>query len=445
MADFYSLRDAMFVTPFPVARQVFQSSWEADAMAEMMKFRTIVDGTAQDVSARRKIGDKLSAEWIIPGQVISPSKDPKIVEVVTRLRFMAKQPKIPTAQRRNYNSPQGTYGVDPLVKKVFQVLKDISRDIWSTAINGVYIDTAAIVAGGGLTSANILATGTVITPGPYNDPQRGQGALDFSFAKKALRFKSAGDNDFGDYVAFAPGDKVTLRSQHIAGYITLTTAASYPSSDANCLIEFSSSTQQPDGLVNLIDPSMILSNSIPTALNFSHLDQLQTKLNPAYRDNPMTCYVLHSREINALKDRARQFGGAKLEDKPFGEEMRDLPEFMGMAPRMVPHYNGHPILVNDRIPDVILAGKPVHPAYMVCLDPEVMEDADSSYGGFYGIVRGAPDGAVLEGANGMGFSIIDLGTLQNETSDAMRVTWEGAWALGSSGAAAKFENFWQAF
>ena len=445
MADFYSLRDAMFVTPFPVARMVYQSSWEADALAEMLKFKSITDGTAQVVYARRKTGDKISTDWIVPGQVIQPAADPKIVEVVTRLRIMTKQPKVPSHQRDNYNSAMGTYSQDPLMKKVFLMLKDLARGIWDTAINGVYIDTAKIVAGGGLTSANILATGTVIAPGPYNDPQRGQGALDFSNVRKALRFKSPGDNDFGDWVPFNPGDRVTLRSQHIAGYITLTTAASYPSSDANCLIEFSSSTQQPDGLVNLVDPSQIMSNATPTAINFSFLDQLITKLNPAYRDNPMTCYVMHSREINALKDRARQFGGAKLEDKPFGDEMRDLPEFMGMAPKMVPHYSGHPILVNDRIPDTILAGRAVHPIYLVCLDPEVMEDAETESGGFYGITRGTPDGAVMQGTSGMGFQIKDIGTLQNETSDAMRITWEGAWCLGSSGAAAKYENFWQAF
>lgn len=445
MADFYSLRDAMYVTPFPVARQVYQSSWEADAMAEMMKFKMITDGTAQTVYARRKSGDKISADWVVPGQVIQPAADPKIVEVVTRLRIMIKQPKVPTHQRTNYNASMGTYGMDPLVKKVMIMLKDLSRDLWDTAINGRYIDTASLMAGGGLTAANILGTGTTISPGPYNDPQRGQGAIEFSFARKALRFKSPGDNDFGDWVPFSPGDRVTLRSEHVAGYITLTTAASYPSSDAHSLVEFSSSTQKPDGLVNLIDPSMIMSNPSPTGINFSHLDSLITKLNPAYRDNPMTCFVMHSREINALKDRARQFGGAKLEDRPFGEEMRDLPEFMGMAPRMVPYYSGHPILVNDRIPDTILAGKPVHPIYMVCLDPEVMEDADTDFGGFYGIVRGTPDGAVLDQSYGMGFFIKDLGTLQNESNDAMRITWEGAWALGSSGAAAKYENFWQAF
>jgi predicted transposase YdaD len=42
-------------------------------------------------------------------------------------------------------------------------------------------------------------------------------------------------------------------------------------------------------------------------------------------------------------------------------------------------------------------------------------------------------------------TIKDIGTLQNESSDAMRITWEGAWCLGSSGAAAKYENFWQSF
>ena len=74
-----------------------------------------------------------------------------------------------------------------------------------------------------------------------------------------------------------------------------------------------------------------------------------------------------------------------------------------------------------------------------------MEDAETESGGFYGITRGTPDGAVMQGTSGMGFQIKDIGTLQNETSDAMRITWEGAWCLGSSGAAAKYENFWQAF
>jgi len=438
MADFYSLREAMFVTAFPVAAQVYASSWEADQMAEFLRFRSVTDGSATVTYMRRKTGDKISAEWITPGQVLAASADPKLVEIAVRLRSMVKQPKIPSHLRQNYNN--GTLTRDPLLKKVFMTLRDVARDIWQTSVTGLYIDTAVLLAGGGLTAAHL---GT-ITPGPYNDPQRGYGALKFVKATMKMSYRCPGDNDFGDEVVVANGTKVTLRSAHVAGYVTLTPVA-LPATDGHTEVEFSSTSKQPDGLDNLIDPSMIITNAAPVATNFRQLDEMLTKLNPAYRDSPGTCYIFNSEQINALEDRARAFGGAKLDDVSFGNDEVGLPDFLGMAERKVRAYKGHPILCNDRIPAVVLGGKSTHAGYCVCLDPNVMEDAENDGGAFTGITRGAPEGAVLGGAYGLGFSLEDLGTLQNETSSAMRLTWEGAWELGSSGAASKITGLFDPF
>ena len=204
MADFYSLRDAMYVTLFPVARQV---------PVELGGRRDGGDDEVQDDHRRHRANCLRSTQerrqdqrgLVVPGQVIQPAADPKIVEVVTRLRIMIKQPRCPRTSGTNHNASMGTYGMDPLVKKVAIMLGDLARDLWDTAINGRFIDTASIVAGGGLTAANILATGSTISPARNNDPQRGQGAIEFSYARKALRFKSPGDNDFGDWVPFTPG------------------------------------------------------------------------------------------------------------------------------------------------------------------------------------------------------------------------------------------------
>ncbi len=442
MADFYSLREAMFLTEFPVAQQVYASSWEADNLAEMLRFMPITDGSATKTYSRRKTGDKISADWVVPGQVITSAKDPKLVEVVARLRPMVKQPKVPSHLRQNYNN--GTLGRDPLLTKTFQILKDCARDIWKTAITGIYVDVASIVGGGGLTTA-LLANGTKISPGPYNDPQRGQGVLVFVKARNALSYKCPGDNDYGDEVVITAAATVTLRSGHVAGYITMT-IGTVPASDAQCLIEFTSTNQQPDGLVNLIDPSQIIPNNQPRAIDFRILDQLRTRLMPAYRDSVMTAWVMHTDQFNALKDRARAFGGARLEDMVWGNDEMGLPEFMGMAERKVPSYDGHPILVNERIPDVVLGNAPsTHDVFCVCLDPAVMEDTETDFGAFTGIVRGAPDGSVMKDSFGLGFFLQDLGPLQNETNDAMRLTYEGAWMLGSSGAASKMSGIWDPF
>lgn len=431
MADFYTLREAMFLTQFPVAQQVYASSWEADNLAEMLRFTPITDGSASRTYTRRKVGDKISAEWVTPGQVITTSKDPKMVEIVVRLKPMVKQPKVASHLRQNYNN--GTLGRDPLLAKVFQTLRDVSRDIWKTAITGHQIDVATILAGGGITAAQ---TGT-ITPGPYNDPQRGQGAIQFKKATNEFSYKAPGDNDFGDPVVGAVGTALTLRSAHVAGIITFTPVA-LPASDGHVLVEFTSSNKEPDGLDALIDPSQLIVQAAPTSINFRLLDELRTKLSPAYRDSPLTAWVMHSQQLNSLRDRARAFGGAKLEDMAFGTDELGIPDFLGMAERRVPSYDGHPILVNDRIPDVVMGAAPnTHSVYCVCLDPTVSEDSETDFGAFTGIVRGAPDGAVMADTYGLGFFLQDLGPLQNETNDAMRLTWEGAWMLGSSGAASK--------
>ncbi len=444
---FYGLRDAYKATRFPVAKYVYQSVWSANQLACFMMFAPILDGTATLDYRRRAHGDTTKLNWIVPGQAISATKDPAIVEARSTLRLASHNVPIPSHLRNNFingqfMSPGGgpfRQGPDPLYGKVLQVVSDMARQAWDTAISGRYIDTCALAPEGSLTSTFINGA---IFPGPFNDPAKGDGSLKFKFGTKKVSYKAPGDADYGPEVGpVATNDVVTLRSGNTAGYITFK-VATLPGADAQAELLFSSTTNQPDGLFALMEPSQRVTLGAPTAIDFKHLDQLDARLHPAYRQRPQTCYVMHDDQLNALMSLARAMGGTTLVTKSFGELMREVPAGMEQFGLIeVPTYRGHPILIDNSIPIQIIGGKPTRSVALVCLDPRVAEAQGIDYGAFVGGVRGSHDGPVMS-AFGLGWEIDFLGKDQNSANDLARVTLELCWALGSSGAAAQTEGFY---
>jgi len=443
---FYTTRDAYMLTRQPLGKQVFASSWNVHQLAQFVHFSPIVDGSASVDYRRRAHGDFVQMQYITPGAAVTPTKDPHIVELKARLRTAVRQPQVPTHQRQNYNNApfmsNGPWQTipDPLWAKTYQVISDMARTAWTTAISGRNIDTCALAPAGSIPATFIAAGG--IFPGPYNDPIRGNGMLEFTFGTKKVHYKAPGDADYGpEVIVTAPGQIITLRSGNMDAWITFTVGV-IPGSDCQSELLFSSTTNQPDGLISLIEKDQIIPLTVPTAIDFKHLRQLLNKLNPAYRDSASTVFIMHPEQFAALESVARGLGGYILTIKSFGTNTNEPPPTLkAMGLIELPVWEGHPILQDDTIPIKVIGGKPTRAVFCVNLDPMVMEGENIDFGAFVGIVRGPVFGPVWQGF-GFGWQVQSLGTDQHSTNDLARVTLDHGWALGSSGAASMMEGLY---
>jgi len=445
--QFYTLRDAYRQTQFPISKYVFQSFWKTRMAAQFVRFATITDGSATLDYRRRAYGDFIKLNWSLPGQAISPGKLPQFVEARSQLRPAYHDVQIPSYLRNNYSNAgfmaQGggpfRPGPDPLWTMVWNTLRDLAEGAWDTMFSGKYIDTVAFADGGALTAAFIDGA---ITPGPHNDPGRGNGSLRFVKASNKASFRAPGDADYGPDVTVQVGGTYTLRSGNTDARITFKVAA-LPASDAHSDLLFSSTTQSPDGLISLMEPSQILDLATPTAVDFKHLDYLPTKLGNPYRNaKPGTVYVMRNVTFNALKSLARSLGGTTLETKSFGSMVTQVPP--GMEPWglvELPTYNGYPILIDDSLPARGVDGVETYPILMVCLDPNITEGGGTDHGAFIGAVRGPANGPVTM-AYGMGWEIAFLGRDQHSANELARITLELCWGLGSSYAATMITGFY---
>lgn len=436
---FSTLQEAYFRTKYPIAREVFASIWPTNALWAFLRMRPLVSTSAFNYF-RRKKGDEIQGKWIIPGMAISPDANPKLVRMMCELRNIISQQELPDYFVANVDNPDAVWG-----SNMVQASIDLGRQVAKAAVVGKYIDTCNIVSGGSLTSATLLGAG-VITPGPYNIPTLGFGNLRYNKAANTLQFKAPGDNDYGD--AVVASGTITLYSKYVGSYVTLTVAG-VPASDAGCELIFSSTTQQPDGLDALIDPDQrIASSTNGQSLTFTLMNKMITKLAEPYQNDPLTCYVMHSDQVNVLYDLANALGGTRLDTMEYPILDPTLP---GNVPgstikRMIPVYRGHPILACDHIPATVKGTSPVtRSIYLTSLNPDLTDgqnipvDGENPPGGFFGVVGGRMDGPMMNGPYGMGFFVKRI-TPDSRTTEAQRMGYYGNFGLGSALAACAADN-----
>lgn len=444
--EFFNLRDAYNQTVQPIGKRVYASSANMHQLAQFLFFAPITDASGVLDYRRRAHKDKINIPYAIPGAAIGRAPDPRIVQTQSRLKQIVAQPAIESHIQSAYaNAPYYTSNPmspspqpkDPLWTRAEMIMQDMARTAWATAITGKWLDVAMIKPGGSLTAVDIPA----ISVGHSIDNTRGTGFLRFTKANSTLTFKAPGDNLYGPEVVVAANNTYTLYCGSSAGYVTVTTAA-LPASDGLCEIEFSSTGNNPDGLISLMEPDQITSLPTPTAISPKYLDELRNKLFPAYRDSMWTVYIMHPSDLNALKEVARSFGGSTIDHEDFGNALAPVPQdILPMAKRKLPVYDGHAIIVDDTVPIKMMDGKPTRPVLCVCLDPRTPESDGIDFGAFIGVVRGMPTGKVFQ-QYGFGWYIEQLGVAHDATLYQMRVCLDHSWALGSSGAAAMMEGFY---
>lgn len=327
----------------------------------------------------------------------------------------------------NYTSNQNDPNGNPKGLQIEKKLKALGRKLQSKMITGGW--------GTGYTLSNAAASPgaavTAVTQGPGLDSALfGPGTLRYVHSTTSWSFRAPGDRAFGPSVTAAANGAYVLVSDNPSKYIAVTLSIAGATSDGDANITFTSSTNEPDGLLKLIPPSQVI-QSVGTdgdALSFDVLDQLLLEKVKVVDNLAFLMNATLKRKFLAL---ARSASGGMIPD------LLSIP-MLGMdgrvGTRQVPQYNGVPILQVDDIPsnEAKGASSNLSSVFLVSLSAEE---------GFWGGVE--QDGQAVTSdlspyeARILGVKLYDVGQLESKGASRSRIEWFGAFALGSQLAAAR--------
>lgn len=298
-----------------------------------------------------------------------------------------------------------------------QKLKAVGRTIADKAINGAYATSTTLQP--------TMAGVTSPAAGPHQDSDRhGPGELFYDQSAETMQYRAPGDRALGPAVSTAgdPG-AITLVSDNPSKTIsiTVTTTASLPGADQTSSVLIASTSHEPEGLLRLVSSGQTISSSGANgdALSYAVMDQLldsvKTRNNLAF-----VCSGALRRKYYEL---VRGLGGTDPSHIV-------LPGMTGQ----VPTYRGVPILRNDNIANTESKGTSSTLSSMMLVDLAPGE-------GFYAGVGGQGPGEVANltpmQTRIMGIQVRDIGELEAKEAMRARVSWYGAFALGSDLAAAR--------
>jgi hypothetical protein len=318
---------------------------------------------------------------------------------------------------RNFAQENMGDRVDPLERQTMMKFKAAGRTLAQKIITGGNITGITL-------SENISGTGpgidALVSASAYFDSNRqGAGAIKYTHTGTLWQFRAPGDRDYGPAVAAATDGNYTLTSDNPSKSITVTLDVSDATANKEILVTFSSSTNEFDGLANLI-PSGQIRTSTGTdgdAVSFPILDELMDSLK--VMDNP--AFIMNSalrRKVLALLRGAGGIDPVQIMDGTF----------------TVPSYNGIPILKNDWIPSTESkgSGTTLSSIYLASLSAEQGFWMGALGGQTFNVDADPRDATV------MGFRLYDLGQSQaGASSRGRRLAFFGAPALGSDLAAAR--------
>lgn len=291
-------------------------------------------------------------------------------------------------------------------------IKATWRKVQNTMISGANVTSHSFGAG---SPASIGAIGGTINYGPWlSSARRGPGTIKYTHAGTLWQFRAPGDVDFGDAVAAASNGTYTLRSFNRSKWIQVTITAATAVANAETSIYFSSSTNEFDGMNEILDPSMLVDvvgvngDSFDISMLDAMLDMEKVDRNRAF--------IMSGKLLNKYYAAQRALGGTQpptIQLAGYGQP--------------VPTYRGYPILVNDFIPDETIGSGTTQSMYLASLDAdEGLFLGAASYGGQAAIVDVDPRKRPV-----LGFQLETVGPLEGKDHNRERVKWIGALGLRS--------------
>lgn len=303
---------------------------------------------------------------------------------------------------------------DQLVRKV----KATWRSVQTTNITGNWATSHVLSAAGAPMTA--LAS---FDYGPGLDSsRRGPGSIKYTHSGTSWQFRAPGDNQYGDAVVVASGvQTVTLRSFNPSKYIRVTITAATATANGETMISFASSTNQYEGMQELVAPSQVIGPVNSTngdAFDLSQLDSLQEMVKVGDRSN--MAFVMTKKMYNKVKAAKRALGGT-------------TPDHVNIGGIHVPTYDDIPILCNDFIPTEAYTGNTCSSIYLACMDAQA--------GLFMGVANAAGDNFAVDTdvrtKPVMGFMVDNFAALEGKDASRIRVKFYGALGLRSDLALAR--------
>lgn len=273
------------------------------------------------------------------------------------------------------------------------------------------------------------ATSTTLSPamvgvsapamGVLSDSDRlGPGELFYDQAGEQMKYRAPGDRTFGPFVSTAgdPG-ALTLVSDNPSKTLSITVASTIalPAADQTSSVTVASTTNEPDGLLSLVTTGQTIAS--------------------AGANGDAMSYAILDEAIDAVKTENRKFlvMNAALRRKYF-ELVRGLggsdPMHIALPgiTGQVPTYRGIPILRNDNIPSNETKGTGTTLSSVFCID---LSHDEGFYVGAGGQGSADSDLSPME-TRILGLTARNLGELEDKEAVRTRVSWYGAFGLGSN-------------
>lgn len=295
-----------------------------------------------------------------------------------------------------------------LVRKV----KATWRKVQTTNIVGNYVTGHTFAPNSG---AGISLAVDAVDYGPWLGNRRGPGAIKYTHAGTLWQFRAPGDVDFGTAVACAADGTITLKSHNPSRWIKLTIDVSDITANDEVQIYFTSSTNEYEGLQEIVDPSMVITETNTTngdAFDLAMLDALMEMVKTGNRSS--LAFVMKGKMYNKVKAALRSLGGT-------------TPDHVTVGGQNLPAYDGIPILRNDFIPDEAKTGNTASSIYLGAFTPD--EGVFMGVANYGGETLSVDTDVTKKPV--MGFQVDQLGALEDKDASRQRVKFYGALGLKS--------------
>lgn len=394
----------------PLAAGLFKAIVTEDELFSLLPF-VPKEGSAFSYTREKALP---TAEWVSPTHTSLTESTATEDEVSVPIREIASNFKL-----KNFVTAQQG-GTRQIAVQMMAKGKAVGREISDKLISGGYITSHTL----GSSSAPFSAIDSIVY-GPWLDSQRfGPGEIKYTHDGTEWQFRAPGDRAFGPAVAAAADGDYVLKSDNPSKYITVTLDVSDATADGRTSIEFSSTTNEPDGLEKMVSLVRAPSGANGDEFSFDILDALidQVKV----RENLV--FAMPSSLRRKYKAKLRALGGAAPEHVVMSFD----PSSGRPTERRLMAYDGIPILKNDNIATDETVGDTTSCSsiYLASLSEQGL------YAGAFGGASTAADVDPVS-RSVLGFQFIDVGNMEQENARLWRAVWYGGFALNSGLAAAR--------
>lgn len=320
----------------------------------------------------------------------------------------------------NQNDPNGNPKAIQMASKLKVLGQTIAAKMFTGAfVTGYSVSNATVTPG--------LAVDAAV-PSAFTESDRvAPGSLRYTNTGTFWAYRAPGDRAYGPNVACATDGSYTLVSDNPNKKVVVTLDVSDATADGECLIRFTSTTNEFDSLNKMIPATQTVTSTGASgdALSFEVMDRLFYEKVKVRTD---CAYFMNG----ALK---RKF--MALCRSTFGEVEKVALMMLGVDGKpyemQVPVWNGCPIFQVDDIPSTeTKTVSTLSSIYLASLTPGE---------GFYAGVQQAAMTVLADldpyQARIGGVKIYDIGQRETTGADRTRIEWFGAFALGSELAAAR--------